>query len=148
MKACLLLYIPFSLAFNSAGQSLEGSWQGSFHESNPFSPKINIYKLDLSISLRPDGLYQITTYSELNDAKNMKIKVACNVAYTLINDSIYLDETNLLTEISPELVCFQKMALKIKAKKRVIELIGTYVYKPSIYCRNGRYGTIRFWKKN
>lgn len=138
--AAMLLFIFLSLRCFS--QSLEGEWKGSFttdFDIIEFPNPIKLYFV-----LNKDSSYTVYSYSLGQDDKRRDTIIVCKVLYNKISeDSLYLEEIQVLKPINKTQTCFQKMYLKIKRKENSIMLEGTWESEKECYSS----GKIRFTKK-
>jgi hypothetical protein len=158
MKSISVFLSTFLISFNCFSQSLEGEWKGSFTSFNAggsidgVSTTNNCWPMggfvDLKFMLNKDGSY--TVYSLYKGIDTMNV---CGVLYKRINnDLVYLEETKI---IKPEYVqgsrAFMKMDLKIKQRKKSIQLMGTFSFISGGFCKTIMpglyYGDISFYKK-
>ena len=122
-------------------QSLKGEWDGHFIDNYDKQ-----YPIKLFFSLKKDSSYKVYSYSKGHNFKGLDTTVVCEIKYKIISaDSINLQETNVLKpEKTSDVICLQKMYLKMKEKKKEIILEGNWE-NASKDCIS--YGTITFTKK-
>jgi hypothetical protein len=123
-------------------QTLAGNWNGTFEDGMLKHPIL------LEFILNPDSSYTVHSYSKGFDNQGKAIWVICEVYYKLMGkDSLYLEEIRRVVpdEKTPP-SCLQKMYLKIKVRKKILELDGEWKNaSPDERCSPG--GSIYFSKK-
>ena len=146
MRTLIILISIYSFSNFCYGQSLEGEWDGTFETHFlKFSNVVNSSPIKLYFKLNGDNSYNVYSYSKGLDAKRHDTTIVCKVYYESIgNDSIYLEETEVIKPKNAQSVCLQKMRLKIIDKTKEILLDGAWTNN-SNEC--AEYGTITFRQK-
>lgn len=137
----LVLFIFISCPCFS--QSLEGEWKGSYDID--FDVPVSIGRpIKLYFVLNKDSSYKVYSYSKGKDGDGRDTIIVCKVLYKrTAEDSLYLEEIEVLKPKNAGQNCFQKMYLKIKRKDRSILLEGTWTSTKECFGT----GQIRFTKK-
>ena len=132
-------------------QSLEGDWKGKYESSQivQFAPTIpgitpNSVSISLKFILNKDSSYSVFSFTKGLNLTIPDTTVVCRVIGQFRNDSLYLEEVQMLLPIGVPPSCFQKMFLKINKKKKLTELRGTW---GAISANCNSSGTVYFWKK-
>lgn len=150
-KTISTLFLSAFLFLQSASQSLEGEWKGSYaydkltYFSDFDIPVDKKNPINLYFKFNADSSYSIYSYSKGKDIAGKDTIVVCKVLYKKTSsDSLYLEETEVLKPSNAEPACFQKMYLKIKREKKLTILEGTW--KSEGECNSS--GKIKFTKKD
>jgi hypothetical protein len=123
-------------------QTLAGNWNGTFEDGMLKFPIL------LEFILNPDSSYTVHSYTKLLDNNGKEIWVICDMDYEFMGkDSLYLVETRrIFPDDKTTPACLQKMYLKIKMRKKILELDGVWRNaSPDEKCSPG--GDIYFSKK-
>jgi hypothetical protein len=143
MKIISTIVLFIFLSLRCFSQSLEGEWKGSY-DIDLDVPVSVTRPIKLYFVLNKDSSYNVYSYSKGQDLDRRDTIIVCKVLYKKISeDSLYLEEIQVLKPKNAAPSCFQKMYLKIKRKDRSILLEGTWQSEKK--CNSS--GKIRFTKK-
>ena len=148
MRSSILTILIF-LSLISHSQSLTGFWEGKITDENPAvsDPRLrSSVPLVLNITMEKDSTYSITSFTMLQDSLKNNIVVSSKVVYKMLgSDSIYLEEISVIEPAGFTNICFQKMNLRIRVRKKITELTGTWKTETG-NCAGA--GTVYFFKRN
>lgn len=123
-------------------QTLEGEWIG-FYKEQSFK---NEYSIKLHFTLNADSSYTIYSTSNGKDQNGLNTVFLCEVICKHIDvKSLVLEETKVITPFNAAPSCPQTMYLKIKKRKKVMMLEGTWNSDAKECALSGE---ISFSKKN
>ena len=110
-----------SVSNKAYSQLLKGEWEGDFIFNNLR------HRIYLEFILNPDTTYSVFSYSEGLNSEGKDPTVICKVYYKLLSqDSIYLEELEVIAPKNAASTCLQKMYLRIVRRKKSIQLAGTW----------------------
>lgn len=105
----------------SHSQLLQGRWEGTF------SDNYGKYPIYLDFILNGDTTYSVYSYSTGFTLTGKDTSITCLVYYELISqDSLYLEEIEVVGSEKYRSACFQKMYLKITRKEDRIKISGRW----------------------
>ena len=151
MKILPILFLIAALPIICFSQSLEGNWKGRLTTSqigSSFGPSFgaNRYQaIDLTVTLNKDSSYTVNSFTKGIDLFGKEITVVCKLTEQHSKDSVYLEEVKAIMPKDFMRLCFKKMFLRIKVRKKLIELNGDWKCAAE---NSTSSGTIYFWKKN
>jgi hypothetical protein len=144
MKLISILVLFIFISCQCFSQSLEGEWKGSY-DIDLDVPVSLTRPIKLYFVLNKDSSYKVYSYSKGKDLDRRDTIIVCKVLYNRISeDSLYLEEIEVLKPTNPGESCHQKMYLKIKRKDKSLLLEGTW---QSVKKECSSSGQIRFTKK-
>jgi len=142
MKLISILVLCIFISCQCFSQSLEGEWEGTY-DIDFGLPDMFATPTKLVFVLDKDSSYKVYSYSKGKDINNRDTIIVCKVLYNRVSeDSLYLEETEVLKPAYAKQDCLQKMKLRVKRRNRSIQLTGTW---QSAECNT--HGQIRLTKK-
>jgi hypothetical protein len=151
MKKAIFVQCIAFLAVNGYSQSLEGVWKGRFETSQNISirvPRNTPYSstvMVLRFHWNQDSSYTVYSYTKGLNASGQDTTVICKVRGEFSKDSVFLEETDIESPKQFVRLCFQKMFLKLRSRKRIMELSGVWKCASDKALSSG---PVYFWKRN
>lgn len=149
MKKILIIFLVICSSSYSHAQSLEGLWKGKYTVTEmQIAPVVKTYNkqipINLYFTLLKDSSYYVTSFSQGFNKYGQDTIVTCRVSYKLLEqDSIYLEEKEVILPKNSPNIGFQNMRLRIDRRKDKTFLVGKWTYRTLL---NDEGGEIIFLK--
>lgn len=143
MKKILILFLVICFSSYSYAQSLEGLWKGKYTVTEmQIAPVVKTYNrqipINLYFTLLKDSSYYVTSFSQGFNEYGQDTIVTCRVSCKLLEqDSIYLQEKEVILPKNIPNTVFQKMTLKIDRRKNKTFLVGKWTDTGSLNREGG-----------